>query len=221
MLTPDSTSWTLSVSVSALLEVLMRTGILQRVELWVAAKVAARYGYQWTARVAQIDALELLYLHSLGGTSYVGTTMALCIGCTRTVTFGDPAAILWLDVSPTWWRVLAAQFAIGAVANAIVWSAERFHETRGLELFALSTFFGIGHPLHNPALRNFRWQGYAFAFGIGSAFTYVLFIAFLGPAFVTGTCRDFVRTDATGNWVAQVHALVGCAGLSASLNATS
>ncbi len=54
-------------------------------------------------RFALMSAPKNLYLHSLGGTGYVAPTMALCIGCVRVVTFGDPTAIMWLDVSSTVW----------------------------------------------------------------------------------------------------------------------
>jgi thymidylate kinase len=43
----------------------------------------------------------LVFSHSLGVTGYVALIMAESIGCVRAVTFGDPAAIVWLDVSPT------------------------------------------------------------------------------------------------------------------------
>ena len=97
--------------------------------------------------------------------------MAVCIGCLRAVTFGDPAAIVWLDVSPTVWRVLLAQLVFGAMADATVWAVER----KGLQHFEL-------------------------AFGLGGAFIYAVFVAFLGPAFVTGMCRDFAP-NATHVWV--------------------
>ena len=68
MLSPASTAWLLALSLSALLELQTRTGIQQRVELYVAARLAARFGLQWPLRVAQMNALRLVYLRSLGCT---------------------------------------------------------------------------------------------------------------------------------------------------------
>ena len=38
------------------------------------------------------------------------------------------------------------------------------------------------------------------AFGMGGAFIYIAFVAFLGPAFMTGMCHDFAP-NATHVWV--------------------
>jgi hypothetical protein len=73
----------------------------QRFELCVAAKI------HWPMRFALMSAPKLVYLHSLGGTGHVAPTMALCIGCVRLVTFGDPTAIVWLDVSRSGGRATA------------------------------------------------------------------------------------------------------------------
>jgi hypothetical protein len=196
MLSPTSTAWLLSLASSALLEMLTRTSLVQRAELRVASRLAISIGVQWPTRLAQTTSLKLVYLHSLGGTGYVALTMALCIGCLRAVTFGDPAAIVWLDVSPTVWHVLVAQLAFGLAADAIVWLVHR----KGLQRFDLSARFGSDHPLRNTCFRDFDLKGYAFAFGLGGAFIYAVFIAFLGPAFVTGMCRDFAP-NATHVWV--------------------
>ena len=155
VLSPTSTAWPLSLAVSTLLEVLGRTGIQQRAELWVVARLAARFGVQWSTRMAKSSALKLVYLHSLGGTGYVALTMAVSIGFLRAVTFGNPAAIVWLDVSPTVWRVLLAQLVFGVTADATVWAVER----KGLERFELSAQFAAGHPLHDTALRDFDLKG--------------------------------------------------------------
>ena len=40
-------------------------------------------------------------------------------------------------------------------------------------------------------------------FGIGCGFIYAVFVGFLGPAFVTGTRRDFAP-NATDIWVVRV-----------------
>jgi hypothetical protein len=80
MLAPTSTVWVLSLAVSALLELLTRTGIQQRAELWAAVRLAARFGVQRPVRLAQTNALELVYSHSLGGTGYVALMMAVSIG---------------------------------------------------------------------------------------------------------------------------------------------
>ena len=196
MLAPTSTAWVLSLAVSALLEVLNRTGILQRAELRVAARLATSIGVQWPTRLAQTTTLKLVYFHSLGGTGYVALTMAVCIGCLRAVTFGDPAAIVWLDVSPTVWHVLVAQLAFGVASDATVWLVQR----KGLQRFELSARFGSDHPLRNTSFRDFDLKGYALVFGLGCAFIYAVFVAFLGPAFVTGMCREFAR-NATHVWV--------------------
>jgi hypothetical protein len=196
MLAPDSMAWVLSLVVSLALEVVTRTGIQHRFELWVAAKLEATFEIQWPMRIAQVSALKLVYLHSLGGTGYVAPTMALCIGCVRAATFGDAAAIVWLDVSPTVWKVLLAQFASQVVADVAVRAMKKLREQH----FELSTRFPAGHPLRNVAFRDFSLQGYAMVFGMGSGFIYAVYIAFLGPAFVMGLCRGFVP-NATQIWV--------------------
>ena len=187
MLSPTSTAWLLSLTASALQEVLIRTGVQQRAELWVAARLAAQFGVQWPLFFAQTTALELVYLHSLGGTGYVALTMAVCIGCLRPVTLGDPTAIVWLDVSPTVWLVLVAQLAFGAFADAMVWAVER----KGLRHCELPVQFAAGHPLSNTAFSDFDLEGYALAFGMGGMFIYAVFLAFIGRLFVTGICCDF------------------------------
>jgi hypothetical protein len=199
MLAPGSRSWVLSLAASALLEVPTRTGMLQRVELRVAGRLAAQFGLQWPVSAVHTDALELVYLRSLGGTGYVASTMAICIGCLRAATFGDPAAIVWLDVSPTVRWVLVAQIAFGVFADATVWAVEK----GGLQHFELSARFAADHPLSNTAFRDFSFTGYAVTFGFGCMFIYVVFVGFLGPAFVTGTRRDFAP-NATDIWVVRV-----------------
>jgi hypothetical protein len=110
-----------------------------------------------------MSALELVYLHSLGGTGYVAPVMAMCIGCVRAVTFGDATAIVWLDVSPTVWRVLLAQLASQIAADAAVRAVKKM----GLHQFELSAHFAAGHPLSNTAFRAFGLEGYALVFGPG------------------------------------------------------
>ncbi len=102
-----------------------RTGIEQCGELWAAAKLEAKLDLEWPVRLAQMSALELVYLHSLGGTGYVAPVMAVCIGCGRAVTFGDATAIVWIDVSPTVWRVLSAQLASQIVGDSAVRAAKK------------------------------------------------------------------------------------------------
>ena len=195
-LSPDSTAWVLSLIVSSLLEVITRTGVQQRVELWVAAKLAAKFEDQWPMRIVEVSALELVYFHSLGGTGYVAPTMAVCIGFLRAVTFGEPAAIVWLDCSPTVWRVLLMQLASQIVEDAAVWGMKKMGQQ-----FEVSAHFAVGHPLRNTAFRDFGVRGYAFTFSSGVAFIYLAFIAFLGPAFVMGICHD-LAPNATHVWVA-------------------
>jgi hypothetical protein len=194
MLAPTSMAWVVSLVVSLLIEVLTRTGIHQRFELCVAAKLAANFEIQWPIRWAQMSALKLVYLHSLGGTGYVAPTMAVCIGCVRAATFGDATAIVWLDVSPTVWKVLSAQLASQMVAEAAVRAVKKI----GLQKFELSAHFAAGHPLSNAAFRDIGIQGYAVVFGLGSGFIYA--VAFLGPDFVTGMCHAFAP-NATRVWV--------------------
>jgi hypothetical protein len=198
LLAPTSMAWVVSLVVSLLLEVLTRTGIQQRFELWVAAKLTATYEIQWPMRLALMSALKLVYLHSLGGTGYVAPVMAVCIGCVRAATFGDPAAIFWLDVSPTVWRVLLAQLASQIFADAAVMATKKM----GRQRFKLSAHFAAGHPLSNAAFRDFGLEGYAVpvVFGLGGSFIYAVYVAFLGPDFVTGMCRDFTP-NATRVWV--------------------
>ena len=203
MLVPASTAWVGSLALSSLMEVLARTGRMQRVELWVAAKLEAWFQLQGPMHAARTSALKLVYLHSLGSTGYVAPTMALCIGCLRAMTFGDPGAIVWLDVSQTVWRVLLAQFVFGVAADATVWAAAY----KGLLHFELSTRFVAGHPLINTAFRDFDLKGYVMAFGMGGGFIYAVFLAFLGPAFVTGICHDFAP-NATRVWV--LHEQLEC-----------
>jgi hypothetical protein len=196
MLAPDSTAWVLSLTVSFLFEVITRTGIQQRISLWAAAKLAAKFDLHWPVRLAQMSTLELVYLHSLGGTGYVTPVMAVCIGCVRAATFGDAAAIVWLDVSPMVWKVLLAQLASQVAGDAAVRAAKKM----GLQRFELSAHFAAGHPLSNTALRDISLQGYALVFGMGSMFIYAVYVAVLGPEFVTGMCRAFAP-NATQVWV--------------------
>jgi hypothetical protein len=122
--------------------------------------------------------------------------MAVCIGCVRAATFGDPCAIVWLDVSPTVWKVLLVQLASQVVADAAVLVMHKL----GLQKFQLSTRFAAGHPLSNTAFRDFGLQDYVLAFGVGGSFIYAVYVAFLGPAFVTGICHLFAP-NATMVWV--------------------
>jgi hypothetical protein len=197
MLAPDSAAWALSLVVSFVLEVIARTGVLQRVALWAAAKLAAKFDLHWPVRLAEMSTLELVYLHSLGGTGYVAPVMAVCIGCVRAATFGDATAIVWLDVSATVWKVLLAQLASQVSGDAAVRAAKKM----GLQRFELSAHFAAGHPLSNTALRDISLQGYVLVFGMGGVFIYAVYIAFLGPTFVTGMCRAFAP-NATQVWVA-------------------
>ena len=199
VLVPTSTAWVVSLVVSLLIEVLARTGIQQRFELCIAAKLAAKFELQWPIRSAQMSALKLVYLHSLGGTGYVSPAMAVCIGCVRAATFGDPYAIVWLDVSPMVWKVILAQLAIQVVADAAVLVTQKL----GLRKFELSTHFAAGHPLSNTAFRDFGLQGYVYAFAMGGMFIYMVYVAFLGPEFVTGLCQLFAA-NATHVWVMRV-----------------
>ena len=114
------------------------------------------------------------------------------------MTFGDPGTIVWLDVSPTVWRVLEAQVAVGALEFAIVRAVTKV----GLPHFEVSTRFAADHPLRNTAFRDFHLKGYICTFGMGAMLIYAILTAFLGPAFVTGACRDF-EPNATHVWVAR------------------
>ena len=69
-----------------------------------------------------------------------------------------------------------------------------------MQQFELSTHLAAGHPLSNTAFRAFGLQGYVYVFGLGGSFIYGVYIAFLGPAFVTGMCRLFAP-NATHVWV--------------------
>jgi hypothetical protein len=209
MLAPESTAWILSMVVSFLFEMIARTGIQQRVELRAAAKLAAKFDLQWPMRMAQMSTLELVYMHSLCGTGYVATVMAVCIGCVRAVTFGDATAIVWLDASPTVWKVLLAQLASQIVGDAAMKAVKKMR----LQKFELSSRFAAGHPLSCTAFRDFGIQGYAVVFGLGGGFIYAVYLAFLGPAFVTGMCRTFAP-NATQVWV------MGAPGCAMSVNAT-
>jgi hypothetical protein len=44
MLSPTSTAWLLSLAASALQDVLIRPGVQQRAELWVAARLVRSWG---------------------------------------------------------------------------------------------------------------------------------------------------------------------------------
>jgi hypothetical protein len=188
-LAPTSMAWVVSLVVSLLIEVLARTGVQQRFELYIAAEITAKFEIQWPMRIAQMSALELLYLHSPSGTSYVAPLMTMCIGCVHAATFGDATAIVWLDVTPTVWKLLLAQLASQVVADAAVLAMQKL----GLQQFELSAHFAAGHPLSNTAFRDFGLQGYVSVFSHGSMFIY-------GSGFVTGTCRHFAP-NATQVWV--------------------
>jgi hypothetical protein len=143
--------------VSWLVEVIARTGFQQRAKLWAATELAAKFDLQWPVRFAQMSTLKLVSLHSLGGTGYVAPTMAVCIGCVRAATFGDATAIVWLDVSPTVWKVLSAQLASQMVAEAAVRAVKKI----GLQKLELSAHFAAGHPLSDTAFRDIGLTGYA------------------------------------------------------------
>jgi hypothetical protein len=195
-LTPDSTAWILSLVVSLVIEVIARTGIQQRFELWVVAKLKAKCELQWPMRIATMSALKRVYVHSFGGTGYVSLTMALSIGCVRAATFGDATMIVWLDVGPAVWKVLLVQLASQIIADAAVAAREKM----GMQEFVMSEHFPAGHPLRNTAFRDFDARGYVFVFGPGVFFIYGVFVAFLGPAFVMGVCRH-LEPNATEVWV--------------------
>jgi hypothetical protein len=103
---------------------------------------------------------------------------------------------VWLDVTPTVWKVLLAQLASQVVADAAVRAMQKL----GLQQFELSAHFAAGHPLSNTGFRSLGLQGYAVVFGVGGMFIYGVYLAFLGPAFVTGMCRLFAP-NATHVWV--------------------
>ena len=188
MFNPDSTTWIVSLAFSSVLEAISRTGISQRIELRSAAHLKARFGIEWPIRTAEVSALKLVYLHSLGGTGYVTPIMALCIGCLRAATFSEPRAIIWLDVSPTVKWVVLAQFGFGFVVEAAVWATAK----TGFIEFVTPAHLSPGHPLRNTALRRFDPKGYVSTFCLGCYFIYGVFLSFLGPAFVTGMCPNFV-----------------------------
>ncbi len=98
--------------------------------------------------------------------------MAVCIGCVRAVTFGDATAIVWLDASPTVWKVPLAQLASQIVGDVLV--AARAAKKMGLQKFELSTHFAAGHPLSNTVFRAFGLEGYAVVFGLGGGFIYAV-----------------------------------------------
>jgi hypothetical protein len=216
MLSPDSTSWITSLAVSALLELLTRTGIQQRFELWVAARLHEQFGLQWPMRLAQATSLKLVYLHSLRCTGYVTPTMALCIGCLRAIAFGDPGAILWLDISKKVWRVILAQLLSTVLVDVTVKAVKK----AGLQRFELSARFAAGHPLRNEAFRDLDLKGYVYVFGIGGAFIYSVFLTFLGPAFVTGMC-GFFAPNATQIWILRALECANATAASALTNETS
>ena len=89
-----------------------------------------------------------------------------------------------------------AQLASQIAADAAVGAAKRI----GQGHFEVSAHFAASHPLRNTAFRGVGVCGYAMVFGVGGAFIYAVFIAFLGPAFVTGICRLFAP-NATHVWV--------------------
>jgi hypothetical protein len=132
VLVPDSWAWLVGLAGSVVLEVLMRTGMLQQPQLWAARRLAMRLGLDWPVHMAQTSALKLVYLHSLAGTGYVAPTMVLCIGCLRAATFGDPAAIVWLDASPTVPWVLLAQLCQRIIVDVTLRAARK----RGLQLIS-------------------------------------------------------------------------------------
>jgi hypothetical protein len=71
---------------------------------------------------------QLQRFRSLGGAGYFAPTMALSIGCLRAITFGDPAAIIWLDASPTVWQVLLAQLVFQVLVDVAVRRHSGLHD---------------------------------------------------------------------------------------------
>jgi hypothetical protein len=207
MLAPNSNAWALGLAGSSLFEVLARTAIQQRILLQIAGGLHARFGVRWPMHLVEAPALRLVYLQALGGAGYVAPTMAMCIGCLRAVTFAEPRSIVWLDVSPTVPWVLLAQFCFGFCTDTAVWLAKR----RGFIRFVLAAR-PLDHPFGLLARRDFDFKGYALVFGLGAFFIYAMFLVFLGPGFVTGTCREFVANAASESlWVIDHHSVSGCA----------
>jgi hypothetical protein len=159
----------------------LASGSASSFELCIAAKLAAKVELPWQMRFAKMSALELVYLHSLGRTGYIAPTRAACIGCVQaaTTTFGDPYAIVWLDVSPTVWQVLLAQVASQVVADAAVLAVQKM----GLQQFELSAQFAAGHPLANAALRAYGPKGYVLVSG-QHASTTILALADCGSLYL-------------------------------------
>jgi hypothetical protein len=106
VLAANSTASIVSLVVWLLLGLLNQTGVQQRfdAELWSAAKLAAKFEIQWPVLIWR-DRLRR-------SDGHVHRVRARCDfrGCYR---------IVWLDVSPTVWKLLLAQLASQIVGAAI------------------------------------------------------------------------------------------------------
>jgi hypothetical protein len=205
VLAPDSNAWVVALASSSLQQALHRVGLTQRLELWLAGRLSACFGgLTWPVRMGQTSALKLVYLHSLGAMAYVSPMMAVCIGCLRALSFGDARCVVWLDVSPSVPWVLLAQFVGALLIDTVVWAVAK----KGYVHFAMSERFVPDHPLRNATRRDFDVGGYAFVLGAGGCGVYLVFLVFLGPAFVTGACPGFAANSSDSAWVAS--ALLHC-----------
>jgi hypothetical protein len=225
MVSPDSNAWISALVVGALIELGMRTGASQRVQLWAAQRLVARVPQlEWILRLLEFTALRLTYVRTQATCGFVVPVVALCIGGLRAVTFADARCLVWLDVSPTVYKLLIAQTLLALAVNALVWLSERrpkaIRERRVVSAFRMTQRFSDEHPLRSIARRPFEANSYAFAYGVGAFFLYIVLAAFIGPDFVTGLCPGFSVDASTFIWV--LPSEFRCGGLlSAAVNATN
>jgi hypothetical protein len=137
--------------------------------------------------LAALGAHELLYVTARTSGEWVGVCLTLSVGCLRAFAFGDLRCVVWLDCSAMACAVIVANTALLCIEEILLHACHRM----GWIEFPVTSGWESDHPLGNTAFRPFDWRAYVFVFGAGCMFVYSVFIAYLGPAFVFGLCREF------------------------------
>ena len=193
--TPNSFSWVYALLFSTILKILKRVGVWQRVLTKALLKIPPRFDR--IREIASTNALKIAFLRSQEGCGYVASIMAVCIGCLRAARFRDWKATIWLDVDTSVTIVIFVCVAVEILQDVIT----RVAEKTGLVKFPITAAFAGEHPLGKTDRRPFGLAGYLVLFGPGCAIVLITFLAFMGPWFVFGLCKEF-DAAAPARWVA-------------------
>jgi hypothetical protein len=194
---PNSTGWITGMAASVVLEIADRTSITQRLQL----RATAHFKLERAARLVRLGAMKALFYQSQFSTQFAAPIMLLSIGCVRAVTLWDIRAVVWLDVNPTVVWVALAHFLSEMLVVELTVRVAQYK--RFTKFVFVTADLPPHHPLGNIELRAFDMKGYAFVSLVGCTILYAIFLCFLGPAFVTGTARDYDPHN-LGSWVRSV-----------------